>query len=119
MQKGVTYVNDVMDGPYDEYDNGKLKYHYAMANGLREGLVTQYDASGQEENYYMFHADSVIGIKEVIGIVSSNLLPGMDQRLGLNMCLLMEEYFRKKYGEDPSLSFRSQQPGTVLFHSWR
>lgn len=103
MQKGVTYVNDVMDGPYDEYDNGKLKYHYAMANGLREGLVTQYDASGQEENYYMFHADSVIGIKEVIGIVSSNLLPGMDQRLGLNMCLLMEEYFRKKYGEDSPL----------------
>ena len=44
-----------------------------MANGLQEGLVTQYDASGQEENYYMFHADSVIGIKEVIGIVSSNL----------------------------------------------
>ena len=25
MQKGVTYVNDVMDGPYDEYDNGKLE----------------------------------------------------------------------------------------------
>lgn len=101
--KGVTYQDDVMHGLYREYDElGRLKYEYANVDGKSQGLVTIFDTLGTAVSYNMFWQDSVLSIYDAITNIGNNLSAG-DQALGLGQALLLEEYFRKVYGEDNPL----------------
>jgi CHAT domain-containing protein/antitoxin component YwqK of YwqJK toxin-antitoxin module/tetratricopeptide (TPR) repeat protein len=101
--KGVTYLNDVMQGLYRDYDDtGRLRYEYATEGGKSQGLVTIYDTTGAIVNYNMFWQDSVLSIYDAITNIGNNLAAG-DQNLGLGQALILEEYFRKVYGEDNPL----------------
>lgn len=99
-EKDVTYVDDIYAGPYFEYDlQGRLKYKIPYIQGEREGVITKFDSTGAEVDYFMAHADTIVSIYDAIGQVGSFIMPFADDTEGFLFCSMLEEYFRKKYGE--------------------
>lgn len=102
-QRVRTYTLDETTGHAADYDSlGRMLYSCNMKEGNWHGVMTRYDSTGAEAAYYVFFEDSLQQTKDLIMDISFSIM-WQDNEGGLEKSLMLEEYFRKAYGEDSPL----------------
>ncbi|MBC8046103.1 MAG: tetratricopeptide repeat protein, partial [Fimbriimonadaceae bacterium] len=96
------YVNDMLDGEKKVYKDGRLNYGMPYDNGKLNGVGQFYNPDGTINDYFIYYEGNETDITKLIE-KTADLISSMDVEAGLTLGMIIEEYFRKKYGTDNEL----------------